>query len=103
MQVFGSSGYVDFWIGLSETTGWAIELLRDGDRRREHVERFVPGGSYSSLPYTRHAVIDFSRKANNSISCLELPDTVYYVTFSEDFTEATLKCGPTVDKLYLHA
>ncbi|PNG99524.1 hypothetical protein TSOC_014697, partial [Tetrabaena socialis] len=36
-QVFGSKGYMDFWISLGPEAGWGIELLCDGDRANEHA------------------------------------------------------------------
>lgn len=36
-------GRIDF---LISEPGWGFELLRDGDRLREHCERFSPGGRY---------------------------------------------------------
>lgn len=36
-------GRVDFFI---ESTGWAIELTRDGDRMKNHLDRFEPNGKY---------------------------------------------------------
>jgi hypothetical protein len=40
--------------------GWAIELLRDGDRIAEHIARMDPGsGSYRHIRPKRKAVINF--------------------------------------------
>lgn len=37
---------VDF---LIPQPGWGVEILRDGDRLRQHCDRFEPGGSYQRL------------------------------------------------------
>jgi len=38
---------------------WGFELLRDGDRVGEHLNRFGPGGRYTELALKDYRVIDF--------------------------------------------
>ncbi|CAG8472335.1 7217_t:CDS:2 [Acaulospora colombiana] len=45
--VFGSVGYLDFYI--NDQHNWAIELLRDGDKLQEHQQRFQKDGRYTSI------------------------------------------------------
>jgi hypothetical protein len=56
--VFGSVGYLDFYI--NDQRNWAIELLRDGDKLQEHQQRFQKDGRYASiLKYAKEwAIID---------------------------------------------
>ncbi|CAG8541275.1 4989_t:CDS:2, partial [Paraglomus brasilianum] len=56
--VFGSKGYIDFYI--NDHRNWAIELLRDGDKLEQHQKRFQEGGIYIPiLKYAKEgAVID---------------------------------------------
>ena len=98
-QVFGSLGRVDFWIQFpatgSNNIGWAIELLRDGDRAGEHQSRFLPGGSYTGMPFSQSDVIDF-RSAKKQTH-VHLPGMVY-VHFSDDFRTAFV-CSSQKTKL----
>jgi hypothetical protein len=41
-HIYGSPGYLDYLIG--PPLNWGFELLREGDRRRHHLERH---GSFS--------------------------------------------------------
>ena len=38
---------------------WGFELLRDGDRVGEHLNRFGAGGRYTDLALRDYRVIDF--------------------------------------------
>ncbi|CAB4402141.1 unnamed protein product [Rhizophagus irregularis] len=57
-KVFGSKGYVDFYV--NDKRHWAIELLRDEVKLNEHQQRFQRGGTY--VPILKHtkqwAIID---------------------------------------------
>lgn len=57
--LFSINGNIDFWI--NDDRKWAIELLRDGDRRDEHLKRMEIGGRYHNLTIQSSAnlVIDF--------------------------------------------
>lgn len=69
VQVWGASGYVDFY--LPEPLCTALELTRDSDRWQEHLQRFAPpdpqasraGGKYYPMiacGAVKHwAVVDF--------------------------------------------
>ncbi|GLD99189.1 hypothetical protein PINS_up007907 [Pythium insidiosum] len=61
--LFGCSGFVDFTIHGGDFF-WGIELLREANNLAEHIERFGPGGRYSSLGLTEFCVIDFRRVAS---------------------------------------
>ena len=51
------AGELDFWI--NSTLEWAIELLRQGDRKGEHLDRFGTGGAYGPLCPKQWRVVDF--------------------------------------------
>ena len=38
---------------------WAVELLKDGYKAREHAARFAQGGAYAMLPPAERALVDF--------------------------------------------
>jgi hypothetical protein len=46
-SIFHSDGYLDFYI--SGKLNWGVELLHEGNRAREHGERFQEGGLYATL------------------------------------------------------
>ena len=84
--MFGTSGRVDFWIKfLGSDIGWAVELLRDGDRAENHLARFASGGSYHCMPASQKAVIDFYAP-NQSLK--EVLPGMVYVFFEPDFAAA---------------
>ena len=63
---FGSNGYIDFYV--NNKNKWAIELLRDGIKLREHQKRIESGGIYT--PILKHAnkwaVIDIRSNGMNA-------------------------------------
>ena len=46
-KLFGTGGYLDFY--LSKPYYWDFELVRDGDRLQDHLDRFTESGIYSRL------------------------------------------------------
>lgn len=78
---------MDFWIKFcGYDKGWAVELLRDGDRVSEHVARFAPGGRYHGMPIAQHAVIDFISKP----TAAKVRDGVVSVYFQDNFASAVM-------------
>ncbi|KAE9016997.1 hypothetical protein PR002_g13515 [Phytophthora rubi] len=56
--LFGSPGFIDVIIrGYDDF--WGVELLREANNLAERIERFSPGGHYSSLGLTDFCLIDF--------------------------------------------
>ncbi len=53
-------GRVDFQL---RPVGWAIECVRDGDKLKEHIARFQPGGRYDKWIQSReiqqYILLDF--------------------------------------------
>jgi hypothetical protein len=104
-QVFGSSGCIDFWITLGQSTtedrpdvGWGAELLRDGDEAEEHAARFAEGGKYAVMPMSHYALIDF-RQTRQQLR--HSKPGFAHVTFEADFTTAQLKYGDTTKSIHL--
>lgn len=63
--LFGSNGFIDFTVHAKEKSFlWVIELLREGNRIDEHVQRLVRYGRYSSLYVSDFCQIDFRRIDN---------------------------------------
>jgi len=85
-----TDGRLDFWV--NSKLQWAIELVREGDRQREHLERFGVDGKYFSLQPKEWVVIDF-RNPRTNIGRLEGKPNLINVVFSADFSFATLVVG----------
>ena len=52
-------GRIDFFI--NDNLRWGVELLVNGDRLQEHLERFSPSGRYRGLNSSDYIVVDFRR------------------------------------------
>ena len=57
-------GRVDFTVETWEPDNtfkikWCIELVRNGDKLDEHVQRFQPNGIYSDIGHEDHIIVDF--------------------------------------------
>lgn len=81
------SGEVDFWI--NSDLEWAVELLRQGSDKGEHIARFKQGGTYHDLKPKQWRVVDFRqhetqpRRETNYVA----------VIFSETYDRATVLLG----------
>lgn len=58
-------GELDFWI--NSQLNWAFELMREGDRRPQHLERFQPHGVYAALQPSAWRVVDFRSTAPRDV------------------------------------
>ena len=94
--VFGSNGYLDFYV--NDKRNWAIELLRDGDVSREHQQRFHEDGLYSSILQAAKewAIIDIRQKKERP---RRLERNFIYVLCSETFENVTLKFADGTEQL----
>ena len=73
---------------------WLIELLREGNRAEEHVNRFEPNGRYGSVRAEDIAIIDFRRSGVR-----KRKDGLSYVIFTDDAfntTELVTRAGNVV-------
>eukprot|EP00243_Klebsormidium_subtile_P007524 TRINITY_DN334_c1_g1_i5.p1 TRINITY_DN334_c1_g1~~TRINITY_DN334_c1_g1_i5.p1 ORF type:complete len:525 (-),score=84.11 TRINITY_DN334_c1_g1_i5:201-1775(-) len=88
--LYGAEGYLDFLLG--HPFAWGFELLREGDRRREHLARFASGGKYFPLlnanAVKQWVVLDFCWKRGAFPP--EIPHGFVHVSFSDNFTQAVV-------------
>eukprot|EP00529_Nitzschia_sp_RCC80_P012126 CAMPEP_0113462804 /NCGR_PEP_ID=MMETSP0014_2-20120614/12302_1 /TAXON_ID=2857 /ORGANISM="Nitzschia sp." /LENGTH=566 /DNA_ID=CAMNT_0000354721 /DNA_START=90 /DNA_END=1790 /DNA_ORIENTATION=+ /assembly_acc=CAM_ASM_000159 len=81
------TGELDFFI--SGRLDWAIEVLRNGDKINEHVQRFDPvNGKYRSVGHKAHLVVDCRGPRTKSAETIYDRCTLY---FARDFTEVECK------------
>ena len=80
-----------------------IELTRDGNKLRDHGERFEAGGTYAPLELSSWAIVDFRKDmprreaVSGNCGCL-------FVCFSSDFSEANLlQDGRTPEDIVIHS
>jgi hypothetical protein len=52
-------GKIDFYIPRGE---WGVELLRDGDRLKDHSSRFEGQGAYANMNFKDYVTLDFRTK-----------------------------------------
>ncbi|RIB30187.1 hypothetical protein C2G38_2136492 [Gigaspora rosea] len=84
--VFGSAGFLDFYVNGEFC--WGIELIREGDRLKEHAELFEKDGEYTEIPLKKWAIIDFrhhTRQVN------ELKSNFWYVFYTDNYEQVTIK------------
>jgi hypothetical protein len=81
------NGEVDFWI--NSELKWAIELLRLGSDKGEHVNRFKENGKYQSLEPSHWRVIDFRLHGSNP----HREENYIAVMMNKDFRSATVRIG----------
>ncbi|KAG3093436.1 hypothetical protein PI125_g16841 [Phytophthora idaei] len=58
--LFGSTGFIDFTVQW-ENQFWGFDLLREGSKLDEHIQRFAAGGLYSLLQLSDYCLLDFRR------------------------------------------
>ncbi|RAH75635.1 uncharacterized protein BO66DRAFT_445672 [Aspergillus aculeatinus CBS 121060] len=79
------SGRIDF---LIEQKRWGLELLRNSNRVRQHMQRFKKDGQYFTMLNRKliqdYVVLNFTRKMPQK-SYAEYRGHLYHVVFSEDF------------------
>jgi hypothetical protein len=83
----------------NENTMWFLELLVDGVGSREPLQRFSPGGKYRSslTANSQYALIDFRQ----NVAARNFKEDFVYVSFSDSFTEASLKCDQRSERVPL--
>ena len=86
------TGQLDFFI--AGDLRWAIELLRNGDKINEHVQRFDPtNGKYRSVGHTAHLIVDCrGPRASKQVQSMHERCTLY---FSTDFESVEIKMRET--------
>lgn len=90
---YNTAGAVDFVV--NGPRGWAIEIMREGDRCLQHLARFEQGGEYWPLiqggVVKQWRIIAFRRKIPKPTSYA--PNLVFAV-YNDDFTEYTVFTTP---------
>ncbi|KAF8430341.1 hypothetical protein EV426DRAFT_708519 [Tirmania nivea] len=84
--IFGSVGYLDFYV--NGDLNWGIELLREGDRMKQHAKRFIEDGAYAVIPLKEWVVIDFR---HHSKAVQDLRPNFLYALYEDDYNIITLK------------
>ena len=109
--IYGSKGYLDFYLYGEIYIQWGFELLRHGNRLKEHLKRFDPEeGIYRSIPLKDYAVVDFyeSDTASNNPSearkkqRTNMEEKYYRVVFSGDFESLKLHHNGSIESIELY-
>lgn len=88
---FDVNGYVDFYIqglssGLVGYRSYMVELLREGHRLQQHIDRFYGQGPYASIPHDDWIILNFFRyKGAKRIKAHSNPK-VWRLGYLDDFT-----------------
>jgi len=84
-NTFGTTGDADFYI--NDKKKWVIELIREGDRLKDHWNKFQPEGLYNKIKYTAAIMLDFRHESKD----VRGPkDGIWYVKYNSTYTEATI-------------
>ncbi|KAF8454735.1 hypothetical protein BGX38DRAFT_1267665 [Terfezia claveryi] len=95
--IFGSVGYLDFYV--NGDLNWGIELLREGDRMKQHAKRFIEDGAYAVIPLKEWVIIDFR---HHSKAVQDPRPNFLYALYEDDYNIITLKqLGHADQKLVL--
>lgn len=96
--IFNSNGFLDFYV--DDERGWAIELLRDGDKALEHQNRFEQGGIYNAIKEASNewAIIDI-RSPEREVRQRMKGDHWVYVHFGKGWESAIIEFGDTKEKV----
>ncbi|OJJ78666.1 uncharacterized protein ASPGLDRAFT_138465 [Aspergillus glaucus CBS 516.65] len=82
------TGWVDFAIPSEK---WIVECVRDGDKPKEHIERFQTTGKYrqwiSNQEVQEFILLDFRRSIPRKQRGI---DWLFHVVFAEDFSSYTV-------------
>ena len=84
--VFGSVGFLDFYV--NGNLCWGVELLREGDRMKEHSERFAHDGEYKDIPLKEWVIIDFR---HHSKAIRVLRPNFWHALYSDNCKHITIK------------
>ncbi|MBX9702542.1 MAG: hypothetical protein K2X39_00165 [Silvanigrellaceae bacterium] len=108
IDVESKSPAVDFYI--NGDLKWAIELMVEGDRLREHLGRFRSEGKYIAIPRSDHIIVDFRKVHTENLATqtrktpfVNENDKYLQVRYLSDFKKLYLRYGneSTVDIIEL--
>jgi len=93
-RTFHSQGLMDFYIDGS--LKWAIELLREGDRAKEHQDRFKPGGMYYIMRDNINEIVllDFRSKPIK-----KMRNHFWYIIYNLDYSRVTIRRKDLPDEI----
>ncbi|KAI3631359.1 hypothetical protein MIR68_010849 [Amoeboaphelidium protococcarum] len=93
---YSSTGFIDFYI--DDELQWGFELLRNGNRLREHMDRFDPTiGRYKDIPLNDYAVVDFYEVFESGDEFVN--DKYFKVVFSSDFSSVELSHNGQIEHI----
>jgi hypothetical protein len=85
-------GEIDFY--LHSELKWGIELLVNGDRISEHMDRFGPNGKYAGLGVKDYAVVDLRGSVDGKPTNVQRREKRYTAFFDpKDFSKCSLYSG----------
>ncbi|CAB4476615.1 unnamed protein product [Rhizophagus irregularis] len=83
---FGSVGFLDFYVDNGHC--WGVELIREGEKLKEHAKRFESDGIYAEIPLKQWAILDFRR---NTKQVIMPKKNFWYVLYSDDYKTVIIK------------
>ncbi|CAG8706072.1 36548_t:CDS:2, partial [Racocetra persica] len=85
-QVYGTPGYLDFYI--NGKLNWGVELMREGKKMADHIDRFGNEGRNKNIPFDRWAIIDFRHNSNVP---KKLEPNVWYALYADNYKTITVR------------
>jgi hypothetical protein len=82
-SVFGSVGFLDFYVN-------GVELLRQGDKMKEHAHRFVRGGQYKEIPLKEWQSLISGIIRRSLENCVPISGTYFTPTITKRLLSSTL-------------
>lgn len=86
--VFGDDGYVDFYV--DDKKDWAIELLRDSQNIKEHIDRFQKGGKYDSIIDIAKEYVVINTTQDKQHSSSFSGKNYIYIEFNQDYNKVVM-------------
>ena len=89
--VYSTRGFVDFHIGIGG--GWVVELLRGGNKREDHIKRFMRNDKYYPivLEVAEWVVIDIQGPLCSVADVMV--DNLVVVKINPQYTSASIRFG----------
>ena len=87
-------GELDFYV--NNNLKYGIEVLVQGDKIGEHIDRFTPGGMYENIPTNDRVVLDFRQSAKGKPTAIKLVKKERITVFFKrggDFTKCSCLFG----------
>jgi len=79
-KFFGLNCIADFYV--NDEKQWIIEILREGNDLKEHMERFLsPNGRYFKIPHKDYAVINFTSTEPTTLTLEKYKSHLWVVVY----------------------